>query len=113
GHPIIEELAKLWDEREVLARPEFVRRLQQTLDRLRQAKSLGNYDLNEAACRWVNQLAAKNDIKLMLEGGTTAVRLRCAKRGDGYFSPRRAKRGGTPIKGKGSKQFPRLRAVPV
>jgi hypothetical protein len=109
-------LAALWDDRKSIQRPEFVRRCQQILDGLRKTKSLGSHVLNDAACRWVNQLAAKNDVKLMLDCGNSgmlAVRLRCDRRGEGYFLPRRAKRGGIPIKGKGSKQFPRLKAVLV
>ena len=57
-------------------------------------------------------IAAKKDIKLRLNG-TVAVRLRCAPRGKGYFAPLRAKRGGPPIPGAGSKNFPSLTAMPI
>jgi len=112
GHPIIVELAKLWDERGTIEPEERVRRFQQILDRFHRAKSLDSFELNKSACQWVNQIAAKNDIKLMLNG-TVAVRLRCAPRGKGYFAPLRAKRGGPPVKKAGSKEFPSLTALPI
>jgi hypothetical protein len=112
GHPIIEELAKLWGEWDATDEKDRVRRFQQILDRFHRAKSLDSFELNKSACQWVNQIAAKKDIKLMLNG-TVAVRLRCAPRGNGYFAPLRAKRGGPPIPGAGSKNFPSLTAMPI
>jgi hypothetical protein len=112
GHPVIESLAGLWDQRKSLPPARFAHRFQVILDQFHRQGTLGSFELNDAAVRWINQLAAKNDVKLMLNG-EIAVRLRCAKRGDGYFQPRRAKRGGRPVPKAGSKQFPLLRAIPV
>ena len=111
GHPIIEKLTALWDEREALARQEFVRRYQQILDRFHETKSLGSYESNLVATRWVNRLASKNSIKLLFNG--EAVTIYCSDRGEsGLFVPRQAKGRTAAIKGASSYAFPSLTAMP-
>jgi hypothetical protein len=111
GHPIIEGLAKLWDEREALPRLELVRRFQETLDNFHEKESLGSFTLNSVGTRWVNRIATACRIKLMLN--SEAVTMRCANQGarDGYFLPRYARRSPAAVPGAGSNSFPSLKAV--
>ena len=110
GHRLVEDLAALWDERETIERPELVRRFQKLLDRFHDAKSLGSYETNKLATQWVNKLASKNSIKMML--GDTAVTILCADRGEaGFYLPRHAKGKSAAIKGAGSYEFPPVKAI--
>lgn len=110
GHRLVEDLAALWDERETIERPELVQRFQKLLDRFHDAKSLGSYETNKLATQWVNKLASKNSIKMML--GDTAVTILCADRGKaGFFLPRHAKGKSAAIKGAGSYEFPPVKAI--
>ncbi len=113
GHPIIEDLGKLWDEREAMQGPERARRLQQILNRFHEKESLGSFALNSVATRWVNRIATKCRIKLMLNG--QAVTVRCANQGarDGYFLPRYARRDTAAVPDAGSNSFPKLTAIAI
>jgi hypothetical protein len=110
GHPLVEKLAALWDEREAIPRPELVRQFQQILDRFHEDKTLGSYEKNLTATRWINRLATKSRMKLLFE--ERAVTLRCEDRGEtGTFIARLGGRNGKAVPGSNSPEFPCVKAV--
>ena len=107
GHPLIEQLAGLWDQRETLHAP-IARRFQEILDRSTSSKpsaptSRTRGDALDQPHR------VKTHIKLMLDD--EAVTIRCVNQGRREaFPPREARRGGGG-EGRRSTSFPQLRAV--
>lgn len=110
GPPLIEEFACLWDQRETLPQGQFVERLQSLLDRFHEQRTLGSFELNKAAVQWVNTLAKKRRITLLLGGNAVTLKCNNTVKG-GYFVPRQATGEATSPKGSGSKFFPRLSTI--
>lgn len=107
---IVTRLGNLWDRRDSLAAEQLRSEFQQVLDLYHQTKTLGSFETNRDAVKWVNFLAKKLRITLFLNGN--AVTIKCNNnRGSAYFVPRQATRESTALKGAGSVYFPELSAV--
>lgn len=115
GHDIIIELAKLFDDWDGTLRPQAVRRFQKLLDSFHETQSLGSYEDNRNACKWINTIARTKHLKLMLNINTseyTAVTIECVNQSQsGYFVPRLAQRPPKKVKGHLAPKFPKLSVI--
>ena len=143
GHPLIEDFALLWDQRESLSRDQFVKKFQNLLDDFYLKKSLGGFKNNNTACRWANTIARTERIRMFIEINEAkyeeltskkidtgsadvqepvtirplvkiAVTIECEDNGrTGSFSPRMARRPPTRVTGYSSPEFPKISTVPL
>jgi hypothetical protein len=110
GHRLIGKFASLWDQRKSLPRQGFVQQFQALLDEFHKEKSLGSFELNRDAVKWVNLISKKSKIAMFYE--KESIKVMCNNGiPEGYFVLRRTSGNGESLSGTGSKDFRQLTAL--